>query len=164
MTRDYPRMTNGMLVSLVIASFLLGVVGGIVLSVSTPITKNASTSTISIRTTSTIAERSPKLSVLISPLVLSAGQNVSIFAVDNNTLPDSLTLWLNPLPNPSQFPCGGRALITTVYMGRYTSSNLSAAQPLVQYNATSRPICPPMVPSVYTFQPYSDRITWYVGS
>jgi hypothetical protein len=121
--------------------------------------ENESTATATVTATTSI----PGLELVssISPPVISSGQNVTLDEGVYNPTATSVTI--NVTAGWNGAPCGDFYDPTSfkLYMGFDTFSNLSAAMPLLLFNASMLPPpCPVYSNSTFTFQPHSDNATW----
>src|SRR2546428_5574763 len=104
------------------------------------------------------------LSLLLNSTRIRPGQGISITVQEENTLStvnnvSASTHW--PLQGLSLGPCGplNFPVGVAIIQGYYTSSSVSAGQPLVLYQPAAYFVCPEILSGIgaYVFQPSSDR-------
>jgi hypothetical protein len=147
------------LVLVIIASAGAGYLAGVANQYATT---SVSTTTLPQETvTKTSTVQGLQLFAAVKPSAVAEGQNVTIVAGVYNPLQTSVTISASEITNPTQGPCGLGVYPTgiRVYLGHYTFANLSAASPLLLYNASLVPFCFRLYNNTYTFQPNSDNAT-----
>lgn len=108
-----------------------------------------------------------QLFAAVKPSSVVVGRDVTIVAGVYNPLQTNVTINVGEITNPSQGPCGLGVTPTgiRVYSGHYTFANLSAASPLLLYNASMVVPWAFVFNNTYAFQPNSDNATvLYLGT